>query len=245
MYQNDDLGTNWSFQDCPVVNPSEDHMTLLILCDISGSMNSETEFGKRRIDMLNDALSMFKDVVCADPKTARSLEVGIVAFDHTQQVVQPFTPIKQFNFTPLSSKGGGTKIAAVAQLALDMLQAHVVNFTTKGIALRKPWVMMITDGRPEHDSFDELEQAAERVRGQDAAGKLRFWSFGVGEYDRDTLVKFSAERAIDLSGYNFSSMIDWTVKSMRAISAAAPGQMPQSAAIDPSNGMQQVVTLPG
>ena len=240
-----DSGTNWQFQDCPIINPSEDHMSLLLLCDISGSMKSKVaRQDKSRIDLLNEALAGFKDMMCSDPKTARTLDVAIVAFDHEYTVVQPFYPVSQMQFEPLQSKGGGTKIASAAQFAIDMLEDHVRQFTGMGVSLRKPWILMVTDGMPEHDSPDELRAAAARIKTLDAAGKLRFWSFGVGEYDRDTLTQFSGAYAIDLEGYNFSAMIDWAQKSMRAISNAAPGQAANSAPIDPDNGMRQVVTLP-
>ena len=237
---------NWSFENCEVISPNEDHMALLFLCDISGTMTLEVEPNKRRIDLLNDALANFASAVCADPKTERTLEVGIVAFDHKQQIVQPFTNVgkmKKTSFKPLNSAKGGTKIAAAAQFAIDMLNAHIKHIRDdRGVTVRKPWILMITDGFPEHDTTDELDKAISRVRELDAAGKLRFWSFGVGEYDPDTLKIFSGDRAFALQGYNFGMMLDWTVKSMRAISIAATGESPP-APIDQTQGMQQLLNF--
>jgi len=241
------MSTNWNFEECPIVNPNEEHMALLFLCDISGSMTLQVEQKSRRIDLLNDALAGFASAVCTDPKSARTLEVGIIAFDHAQQIVQPFTPVSQMlemNFKPLCSTGGGTKIAAAANFAVDMLDSHVKHLRDgNGVAVRKPWILMVTDGLPEHDTPEELTNAIFRVKEMEEQNKLRFWSFGVGEYDRDTLKRLSGERAFALQGYNFSAMIDWTVKSMRAISVAAAGVSPP-APINQSQGMQQILQLP-
>jgi uncharacterized protein YegL len=76
----------------------------------------------------------------------------------------------------------------------------------------------------------------------DAKGKLRFWSFGVGNFDRSTLERLSGDRAFALEGYNFGTMIDWAVKSMRTISTAATGEAPP-APIDQSQGMKQIVQI--
>ena len=237
------MSTNWVFEQCEMVNINEEHMALLLLCDVSGSMTTATESGKQRIELLNDALSGFAPAVCADPKSARVLDVGIVAFDHTQQVMQKFTPVSQMNYRPLSTAGGGTKIAGAAHFAVDMLTEHVKHFTEAGIAVRKPWILMITDGHPDHDTPDELDKAISRVKDLDEKGKLRFWSFGVGDFDRNTLQRLSGQRAFALEGYNFATMIDWAVKSMRAISIASTGESPP-AEIDQSQGMKQLLQLP-
>ena len=237
------MSTNWVYEKCEVVSPNEDHMALLFLLDISGSMMKEVKPNKTRLDLLNEALSSFPSAVCADPKTASTLEVGIVAFDDNQQVVQPFINVSkmkdaEMNFKPLVSVNGGTKIAAAAQFALNMLDSHVKHIRDdNGVAVRKPWILMVTDGFPEHDTPEELNAAISRVRELDTKGKLRFWSFGVGEYDPEILKRFSAERANALQGYNFSTMINWTVKSMRSISIAATGESPP-APIDPAQGMK-------
>ena len=241
------MSTNWSFEKCEVVSNNEDHMSLLFLCDVSGSMNEKVGSNKSRLDLLNDALSGFASAVCTDPKTERTLEVGIIAFDHNQKIVQPFTNVgqmKEMSFKPLNSVGGGTKIAAAAQFAIDMLDAHVKHFQDdNGIAVRKPWILMVTDGYPENDTPEELNNAVSRVRDMDAKNKLRFWSFGVGEYDPEILKRFSAERAFALQGYDFEKIINWTVKSMRAISTQATGES-QPAPINQAQGMIQILQLP-
>jgi len=241
------MSTNWNFEECPIVNPNEEHMAALFLCDISGSMTLQVEQKSRRIDLLNDALSSFPSAVCIDPKSARTLEVGIIAFDHDQLIVQPFTPVSQMlemNYKPLHSTGGGTKIAAAANFAVDMLDSHVKHLRDgNGVAVRKPWILMITDGRPEHDTAEELANAISRVKDMEEKGKLRFWSFGVGDFDSETLKRLSGERAFALQGYNFSAMIDWVAKSMRAISVAAAGASPP-APINQLQGMQQILQLP-
>lgn len=82
---------------------------------------------------------------------------------------------------------------------------------------------MISDG----ESQDDITQVASEIQSMEEAGKLKFFSLGVGGYDSSTLHKLSGQKVMKLQGYDFTGFFDWVNKSMRSVSVTAPGDVPQ------------------
>ena len=68
---------------------------------------------------------------------------------------------------------------------------------------------------------------ASEIQSMEEAGKLKFFSLGVGGYDSSTLHKLSGQKVMKLQGYDFTGFFDWVNKSMRSVSVTAPGDVPQ------------------
>ena len=104
----------------PIVNPNEHHMACLFLVDTSGSMEGEA------INELNDGLNRFKTEVCEDKTTRNVLDVAIVEFNSTVQVIQPFTPVEYMEPVNLTARGG-TSMGAALRTAIDMVLTPIVR----------------------------------------------------------------------------------------------------------------------
>lgn len=197
----------------PILSPNEPHMALLFLLDVSGSM---IENGA--INSLNASVNKFKEQVCADSRTTEILDVAIVTFNHETQVVMPFTPVAYMEPVNLVASGG-TEIAPAVQVAIDMVDERSRFYRHAGTEPYKPWIFMISDGYG-----GDVSAVSEVVRQKEAEGYLKFFSLGVEGYDSKTLHQLCGEKVLKLNGYDFTGILDWAHKSMRAVSVSSPGE---------------------
>ncbi|MBK5897787.1 vWA domain-containing protein [Catonella massiliensis] len=197
-----------------IVKASEPHMACLFLLDTSGSMQGEP------INELESALNRFKIEVCEDKTTRDVLDVAIVEFNSTVNVVQEFVPIEYME--PVSLKAyGGTDMNGGLRTAIDMVIERGRFYSLSGTQPYCPWIVMITDGYPN----DSIDNVAEEILSLDQQDKLRLWSLAVKGADTKPLNKLGhGKRVLALEGYDFSKFFDWVNKSMRSISVSSPGE---------------------
>ena len=131
--------------DAPtIVNASEPHMACLLLLDTSGSMAGEP------IEELNSALNKFKLEVCEDKTTRDVLDIAIVEFNSTTNIVQDFTPVEYMKPVRLEARGG-TDMAPAIETAINMVNERSRFYRRSGTEPYKPWIILITDGYPTSD----------------------------------------------------------------------------------------------
>ena len=151
-----------------IVNASEPHMACLFLLDTSGSMQGEP------IDELVSALNRFKIEVCEDKTTRDVLDVAIVEFNSTVNVVQEFVPIEYMEPVSLMARGG-TDMNGGLRTAIDIIIERGRFYRRSGTQPYCPWIVMITDGYPN----DSIDNVAEEILSLDQQDKLRLWSLAV------------------------------------------------------------------
>ena len=200
-----------------IVNASEPHMACLFLLDTSGSMAGEP------INELVSALNRFKIEVCEDKTTRDVLDVAIVEFNTSVNVVQEFVPIEYMESVSLNAYGG-TDMNGGLRTAIDMIVERGRFYRRMGTQPYCPWIVMITDGYPN----DSIDNVAEEIMTLDQQDKLRLWSLAVKGADTKLLNKLGhGKRVLELEGYDFSKFFDWVNKSMRSISVSSPGEKPR------------------
>jgi len=230
------FGNNFFGGDVPpIVNASEPHMACLFLLDTSGSMGWE-QGGVIPIDALNSALNKFKEQVCQDEKTADILDVAIVEFNSSVNVLQEFTPVTYMQEINLVARGG-TNMSPAIEKAIAMVDERSRFYRRMGTEPYKPWIVMISDGAP----GDNIDDVSAKLGDMVQADKLAFWSLALPGSDENVLIKLSGKRVLELLEYNFASFFDWANKSMRAISVSSPGEkgeLPQlTEGIKPPDGL--------
>lgn len=226
--------TNFMNEEAPpIVNSSEPHMACLFLLDTSGSMGCELDDGIVPIDALNDAINRFKSEVCADDKTSDILDVAIVEFNNSVNVLQDFSPVEYMQQVDLVAHGGTYMVPAI-EMAIDMISERSKFYRRMGTEPYKPWVILISDGAP----MDNIGKVSEQVNSLVQSNKLAFWSLSLPGADNSILHQLSGRRVLNLVGYDFTGFFDWVNKSMRAVSESAPGEkvkgqeLPSSVNID-------------
>lgn len=194
--------------------PNEPHLACVLLLDTSGSMCGEP------INILNTAINQFKIEISMDTIAQRRIDIAIISFNDTVNIIQHFTPI--FMMEPvILTAGGGTSMGLGIQKSIDLVKERNRFYHKMGTPCFKPWIFMITDGYP----TDNIEDAILRIKNEEnkgSVGKLKFFALGVGNYDKTTLFRLTS-RVMELRDTNFTSIFNWLSASMVAISVSRPG----------------------
>jgi len=210
-----------SFGPPKIANQGESHLACVLLLDTSGSMAGDP------IIRLNQALRDFKDQLNMDELANKRVDIAIVEFNESVNIIQPFTPISQMTPVTLEAKGS-TSMGAGINLAIDILKERNRFYATLGTPCHKPWIFMITDGEP----TDDLDLAKKRIieeEGKGSHGKLKFFALGVPGFKREVLIDLTRHqgenpRIMEIGDIDFSKIFDWLSKSMAYISVSRIGE---------------------
>jgi len=114
-----------------VDNP-DPRVACLLLLDTSYSM------GGSPIEELNNGLEVCKSELLADGLAAKRVELAVVTFGGTVNVVTEFTAVEHFN-PPTLSANGNTPMGEAIMRGIDMLSQRKQTYKTNGIAYYRPW----------------------------------------------------------------------------------------------------------
>lgn len=191
-------------------NP-EPRCPCILLLDTSGSMQGDL------IDALNQGLRTFKENLIENSLASKRVEVAVITFDSDVKVVQDFVTADQFEPPTLSAQGL-THIGSGIHQALDLLQARKALYRVNGIAYYRPWIFMITDGEPQGEPEQIVEQVTRRIKEDEASKRVAFFPVGVENANLTRLAQISVRTPLKLKGLNFSEMFLWLSTSMAAVS---------------------------
>lgn len=209
-----------------VENP-ENRCPVVLLLDTSGSMCGEP------IQELNRGIAAFKEDVIKDAQASLSVELAIVTFGGSVQLIQDFTSIDNFN-PPQLEANSMTPMGEAIELGLDILEARKLTYKDNGILYYRPWVFLITDGAP----TDYWQSAAQLVKEAEAQRRQCFFAVGVKGADMNTLRQIAPREPMMLNGLDFRSMFVWLSTSMKRVSGGKVGE----AIALPAVGWGQVAT---
>ena len=190
-------------------NP-EPRCPCVLLLDTSGSMQGEA------VEALNKGLQSFKDNLTKDPLASRRVEVAIITFDNEIKVVQDFVTVDNFTPPTLTAQGQ-TFMGGGIQKALDLIQARKQQYRANGVAYYRPWVFMITDGEPQGEPENVVENAAQRLKGDESNKRVAFFAVGVEKANMARLKELVVRAPVKLVGLNFVEMFVWLSRSMEKV----------------------------
>jgi len=191
-------------------NP-EPRCPCILLLDTSGSMSGNP------INALSQGLQTFKNALTEDGLASRRVEIAIVTFDSKVNVVQDFVTADQFEPTSLNA-GGATAMGTGIITALDMVQKRKTQYRENGISYYRPWIFMITDGEPQGEDKEVIDQAAQRIRTEEENKGIAFFAVGVEGANMEKLQTIVARAPVKLNGLNFGDMFVWLSASMQRVS---------------------------
>jgi uncharacterized protein YegL len=192
-------------------NP-EPRVPCVLLLDVSSSMMGE------KIAELNSGLSVYKEELTSDSLAARRVEVAVVTFGGTVDVVVDFTTAENFHPPVLESRAD-TPMGAAINRAIEMVTDRKAVYRQNGIAFYRPWIFMITDGAP----TDEWRAAAERVKEGEKKKAFSFFAVGVEGADMGVLAQIAAREPLRLRGLRFRDLFQWLSNSQQSVSRSTPG----------------------
>src|ERR1019366_7984381 len=169
-------------------NPTQPHCATVLLLDTSGSMAGE------KIAHLNEALKSFKEETLKDDLARKRVDLAVLAFGGSVQLMQDFCSVEDFE-PPVLSAGGGTPLGEAILKAADMLEERKRQYKQQGIEIGRPWIFLLTDGAPtDMEPGDSTwNQVATRVHAGEAEKKFLFFAVAVEPADTGTLAQIAPQ----------------------------------------------------
>jgi uncharacterized protein YegL len=192
-------------------NP-EPRVPCVLLLDVSSSMTGE------KIAELNSGLGVYKEELTSDSLAAKRVEVAVVTFGGTVDVVVDFTTAENFQ-PPVLEPNADTPMGAAITRAIEMVTDRKATYRENGIAFYRPWIFMITDGAP----TDEWRAAAERVKSGEKSKAFSFFAVGVEGADMSVLGQIATREPLRLRGLRFRDLFQWLSNSQQSVSRSTPG----------------------
>ena len=129
---------------------SADITPICILVDKSHSM-ADGKFrdkdGKTRIERLNDGIATFISDIKKDDALYDSVEIAIVTFDISANVVQPFMTIPNMGNVSISAGKHTGDTPAGVEYALNLLSEEKEFLGSSKRGYKQPWIVIMSDGR--------------------------------------------------------------------------------------------------
>ena len=132
------------------------------------------------------------------------------AFAPVRDFIPP-TPLQAYGLTPL---GAGMR------LALKLIRNRKDELRVEGVHLFRPWIVLITDGAPNDDGW---EQAAEAAVAEERRKGVVVYPIGVKDADMTVLSQFSVRRPLKLRGLDFRALFQWLSTSLGSVARSQPG----------------------
>ena len=202
-------------------NPCQ-RLPVCLCLDISGSMGQNT--GK--VEQLNQGVELFYKSVQEDEITANSAEIAVVTFGGMPPVakcVRDFSRVDIQKAPPALKADGYTPLGEGVTLALDLLEKRKESYKKAGISYFRPWLIIMSDGRPEGHSPAVLENAQKRVAELTAKKGVVALPIAIGSYNGQDLAKFGGGSVLHLKEDSFSNFFKWLHKSVSTSSSSTPG----------------------
>lgn len=190
--------------------------------EIDGNVYTEVEGGISKLDKLCDGLRSFFQDIESDETTSQRLELAIVTFNDSVQVVQAPALISNCEFPDLYIDGNTAMVDAVYE-AISMVEARKAWYKETGQPYYRPWIILMTDGEPDMDQ--DVDSLAATIKKDTADKKYQFLPIGVDRANMDILKSLQGTiSAKKLKGTKFSSFFKWLSASMGTVVTSEEGQ---------------------
>ena len=204
-----------------IANPQQPHCPAVLLLDISGSMQGEN------INALNEGVKAFKEEVEKDDLASKRVDLAIISFGQTSQLVQDFTSIEEFE-PPTFTAGGLTPMGEAIQKGIEIVEQRKQLYKQNGIDYFRPWIFMITDGEPNdmEPGDSKWNDVLNLVHKGESDKKFMFFVVAVEQANVELLNQIAPpnREPIRLKKLAYRELFSWLSKSMSAVSASNPGE---------------------
>lgn len=223
----------------------------VLVLDLSGSMNEivddstavatgQTVFvdgknynivtgGISKLDNLVEGLQSFYTDIENDETTSQRLELSVVTFGDSVNVIQSPTLISDIEMPELMADGDTALVDAVEE-AIDIVNNRKKWYKSTGQPYYRPWIILITDGEPSEGQ--DVSALANRIKKDTSEKKYVFLPIGVDNANMQVLQNIQGQiPAMKLKGTKFGSFFKWLSASMGTVVSSEEG-----AAVDLSEG---------
>jgi uncharacterized protein YegL len=196
-------------------NP-EPRCASVLLLDVSGSMQGQP------LSELQSGLAVYRDELAADALAKKRVEVAVITFGGSVDIIHNFSTADNFLPPTLVSKGD-TPMGQAVLTGLNMLENRKSEYRQNGIHFYRPWVFLITDGAPTDANTSQWAEAVERVHKGEEKKSFLFFAVGVEGADMQKLAEISKRAPLGLKGLQFRKLFQWLSNSQQSVSRSTPG----------------------
>jgi uncharacterized protein YegL len=168
------------------------------------------------IAALERGYAAFTDYLHNETLASKRVEVAVVTFGTVATVLVPMQEARSLQPVQFSASGT-TNMAAGIQLALDIIEDRKHAYKVAGLQYYRPWILLLTDGKPNLDGFDE---AVRRLNSAESARGVTVFAVGAGNrVDYQQLSRLSVQRSpAPLDGLKFVELFEWLSASLSNVS---------------------------
>jgi uncharacterized protein YegL len=203
--------------DLDFTESPEPRSLCLLLLDTSRSMDGPP------LAALNRGLQIFRQQLLQAPLAQKRVEVAIVTFGASVELVQDFITADLFR-PPVLQAQGETPLGAGILLGLDHLEARTARCQLSEVPYSRPWVFLITDGVPQGEPLETTRLAIQRIRNVESAGQAVFFAVGLEGANMPLLARIAVRPPVKLRKLCFADLFTWLAASIAC--DAAPGDAP-------------------
>ena len=202
------------------LNNNEERCAIVLVLDKSNSMTGEPA------KLLNDAVAKFKRNLMEDVTVARKIDIAVVEFNHVISL-HPFQNAETWQPTTIQPEGG-TCLSFALNVSLDIVTQRKDEYQMNGISHHRPWIMLLTDGYPEHDSDSEIELVGLRIREAHDQRQCNLFAITCGEGNESAIeliqnkITPPGRPPKKTTEANFSELFQWLSNSMTSVSRSSP-----------------------
>ena len=200
----------------------EPKLVVTLVLDISGSM-----VGAGALRTIVACLPQFKTSVLQHSLLARKLSWSLVGFAGTVQVISPYQPLAQW--TPpaeLAGGGGGTAMGSALLKSLALQEEQIQELAAQGIATQQVVMPFFSDGFPNSEPPERLEEAIRAIEEAEKTPTFSFWPIAVEGANFDVMKRLTRRRPpLGLAQVDFQKFFKWlSVDVLRVASISQPGE---------------------
>jgi len=222
--------------DAQVAVPQEKKCAVVLVLDVSGSMES-------LLGELQKSVQRFLDAIASQATTKSRVEIEVITFSSVVDVVRPFGLVGPEEKLAELRIGGSTKMDAGMQKAIQDLKDRWNAYKNNGVGRYAPQIFLLTDGVP--DTNDWIGSIASELEQMSKSHRLNFWAVGMGnDFDKEMLKRLAYNGKTDRVGGKAIS-IEQNEKGLTAFVNLVTVVSTSASNVEADKGQQTVSPQPG
>jgi len=156
----------------------------------------------------------------ADEAASMSVDLEIITFGSSADVLLPFTPMGAVTTPPPPFAADGmTSMGAALRIAEHDLAERRALYKRNGLSSYRPFVVLMTDGGPN----DDWQGPAKLLREKAERGRFMYIGLEIGDSaDHRTMCQIvpAEPGPVKLKGLRFKQFFRWLTDSLKSVSAS-------------------------
>jgi len=177
------------------------------------------------MDQVHKGMQNFITDLQQDEEASDIVELSVIKFGGGVEVSVPFSCVRDLGHIPKPKPRGKTPAGEATVRAIERSEQRKREYKSQGLQYYRPWIVLLTDGRP----TDAIDQASRLIAEGERDGHLLFWAAGTEDADFEVLKRLTHNYSpFKIEGTDFSGLFEFLGNSMSSVSrSGGPGTQVQ------------------